>query len=161
MIASTSFLDSDFVPMAAFGRAWRFTDPKFALLPPEVLARVRPLQPAVATILNSAAATLHVVTTAKASVTIDTRLPNTPSNDTSVRDALTALEVPGATPVIVSWDGDDAVVTDWQIFVEYWDDFCYPSSDDVTVWPAILHSRDSWALAYNHYETFCYIEGAI
>ena len=58
---------------------------------------------------------------------------------------------PGPTdPVLVSWDGRTAAVTDWELFVEHWDDFCYPASDDVTILPP----GGEWVLCYRHYEVF-------
>ena len=46
----------------------------------------------------------------------------------------------------VSWRGDAAIRTTWEIFTAHWDDFCYPSSDDVVVWP----ESERWALFYFH-----------
>lgn len=60
------------------------------------------------------------------------------------------------TRVYVSWSLDLAVETRWDIFTEYWDDFCYPSSDDVTVVPA----SGTWQLSYHHYEQFDFIAGS-
>jgi len=53
-------------------------------------------------------------------------------------------------PVFVSWKVDLAVRTTWQVFTDYWESFCYPSSDDVVIWPA----SDEWVLAFYHYEQF-------
>jgi hypothetical protein len=36
---------TDFVPLAEFPLRWRFTDVRWAELPPERLARIRPLRP--------------------------------------------------------------------------------------------------------------------
>jgi len=47
-----------------------------------------------------------------------------------------------------------AIETTWSIFTEYWDAFCYPSSDDVTVVPV----TGSWRLVYYHYEQFEFYE---
>jgi len=52
--------------------------------------------------------------------------------------------------VVVSWQANLAVRTTWRVFTEYWDSFCYPSSDDVAVWPV----SEQWVLAYHHYELF-------
>jgi hypothetical protein len=52
--------------------------------------------------------------------------------------------------VTVSWDRDTALRTSWEFFTAHWDDFCYPSSDDVLVLP---DSR-SWVLRYHHEEIF-------
>jgi hypothetical protein len=52
--------------------------------------------------------------------------------------------------VLVSWRDTDAVVTRWSVFTQHWGAFCYPSSDDVTVWSA----AEEWALSYQHAELF-------
>ena len=39
----------------------------------------------------------------------------------------------GSQTVIVHWDNTTAVETTWEVFAHYWDDFCYPSSDDVDI----------------------------
>lgn len=56
--------------------------------------------------------------------------------------------------IIVSWEPDAAVLTQTNIFIKYWDEFCYPSSDDVTVWP----ENEEWILQYRHYEEFLFSE---
>src|SRR5438046_819950 len=48
--------------------------------------------------------------------------------------------------MFVSWQQEAAIPTRWEIFTEYWDDFCYPSSDDVLVWP----ESERRALFYFH-----------
>jgi hypothetical protein len=53
-------------------------------------------------------------------------------------------------PIIISWDDVLAVQSKWSIFCEYWDAFCYPSSDDVDVIPITRH----WQLRYHHWEEF-------
>jgi len=49
-----------------------------------------------------------------------------------------------AVSVYVSWSQDLAIETTWSIFTEYWDAFCHPSSDDVTV----VAVTGSWRLVY-------------
>lgn len=72
-----------------------------------------------------------------------------------VRDWLRARPVSGDTAILVSWRfSGDAVIARWHIFCKYWDDFCYPSSDDVIIWPL----SGAWALEYRHFEEFCFAE---
>ena len=52
--------------------------------------------------------------------------------------------------VILLWDESTAVLTEWDIFCDFWDDFCYPSSDDVVIYPC----SGKWLLLYDHEETF-------
>lgn len=54
--------------------------------------------------------------------------------------------------VIVSWDKDTAVVASWGVFCDYWDDFCYAASDDVSAFPVSF----DWVLFYQHGERFVF-----
>jgi len=54
--------------------------------------------------------------------------------------------------VIVSWNHHHAVLVRRDIFCDYWNDFCYPASDDVTVW----NLSEEWALMYLHDEEFVF-----
>ena len=135
---------TDFVPMAEFPLRWRFTDPRWAQLPPERLARIRPLRPARAAEF-AAWARRQCAEGAPYAVTF--RTDDAPER---VAERLRGLPPRPATPVLVSWHDEVAVLTDWELFVAHWDDFCYPSSDDVTVWPA----SGEWTLCYRHYDVF-------
>lgn len=55
--------------------------------------------------------------------------------------------------ILVSWSPDCAVVTTPYIFIKYWNDFCYPSSDDVSIWP----ENNAWFLRFFHYEEFSFV----
>lgn len=50
--------------------------------------------------------------------------------------------------IIISWEKKLALKTTKKIFIKYWTDFLYPSSDDVT----IISERTNWILFYNHCE---------
>jgi hypothetical protein len=67
-----------------------------------------------------------------------------------VRAWLTTLPVEPGASILLSWDVETAVATDWQTFLAYWDDFCYAGSDDVTVWSP----GAPWYLCYDHEEVF-------
>jgi len=45
----------------------------------------------------------------------------------------------------------------WSVFCEYWDDFCYPSSDDVN----IFLGNGEFFLRWHHYEVFEFDEGIL
>ena len=46
-----------------------------------------------------------------------------------------------------------AICVSWGVFCQYWDDFCYPASDDVTIWPL----SEEWFLIYDHSEKFFFV----
>jgi hypothetical protein len=66
---------------------------------------------------------------------------------------LQQLEAP-ETPVIVSWQLEDAVLVPWRLFAEHWDAFWYPASDDVTVFPL----SEAWVLSCDHEGTYSWRE---
>jgi predicted ATP-grasp superfamily ATP-dependent carboligase len=50
--------------------------------------------------------------------------------------------------LIISWQRKIALKTSKKIFLKYWNDFLYPSSDDVT----IISEKTNWILFYRHFE---------
>ena len=50
--------------------------------------------------------------------------------------------------LIISWQRKIALKTSKKIFLKYWTDFLYPSSDDVT----IISEKTNWILFYRHFE---------
>ena len=58
----------------------------------------------------------------------------------------------GKNEIFVSWDRETAVITSSDVFIQHWNDFCYPSSDDVTIWPKDI----SWVIQYRHHEQYSY-----
>jgi hypothetical protein len=135
--------ESDFVPLEAFPLAWRWTQESHAVLPAASLARIRPLSSERAASIAPEATELCIGG--------DTATLRSAAGDPArVREWLTALPIAPESSILASWDVETAVASDWQTFVAYWDDFCYPRSDDVTVW-----SPDAtWYLCYDHEEVF-------
>ena len=136
-----------------FPLAWRWTQTSHAVFSEEMLNSMRPLLPTeAANIQNlvrsyqSSRDRLNKVTCE--SISIDT------SKVTRDEIAKWLKQNVGneVSPVIVSWSNDLALEALWQIFNEHWDDFCYPSSDDVVIWP----NSGKWALQYFHHEQFTF-----
>jgi len=50
--------------------------------------------------------------------------------------------------LFISWNRTTCIYTTKEIFIKYWDDFCYPSSDDIT----IISELTNWVYFYNHIE---------
>lgn len=50
--------------------------------------------------------------------------------------------------IFVSWNHSTCVYTTRDIFLRYWDDFCYPSSDNLT----IISEKTNWIFFFNHIE---------
>jgi hypothetical protein len=134
--------DEDFVPLIAFRLNWRFRGRQHGAMSDGTLQRIRPLSEAAASRLGP---TVAAASQEGGSFAVTFRSDDTPA---VVRNRLRELPPAPSEIVLVSWDARTAVVTDWDCFVTYWDDFCYPSSDDVTVLPL----DGEWMVCYRHYE---------
>ena len=146
---------TDFVPLEEFQRAWRFNDSRHNVLPSAALADIRPLTTTRAAALNGPLTTACAGCYADpAKATNEVFSANSSTNEGVARTSrdLALLPVADGERVVVSWDSVDAVETSWYTFRTYWDDFCYPASDDVTISP--LDGR--WILCYHHSERFSF-----
>ncbi len=123
-----------------FPLAWRWTQSSHAILPPDVLARIRPLSSAEAAQIHQNSGFSHHRAAASCSA----------QDKSAVRNWLGRVQPDLGTMVFVSWSEDLAVEMNWDIFTRYWDDFCYSSSDDV----AIVPSAGDWRLVYYHHGQF-------
>ena len=145
---------SEFVPLEEFELAWRWTQPTHTVLPAEVLATIRPFSADRAATLGAGAGPL-----CRQRRSAEWQMSICADEDAAdnVRHQLRALDVPSDASILVSWNNRTAVATVWQTFVSYWDDFCYPSSDDVPVWP----QSGDWVLCYRHYGHFEFGRAAV
>lgn len=137
-------------PIAQFPLRWRFTDPKYNVLPDEVLQRFHPLD------AQSASELCFETRNFVSSYAINAEgFPKIDQFDTNgdvdkVREWLTDSLQNLDQAVEISWDPTTAMIVRLQDFCDYWNDFCYPGSDDVVVLPK---ARD-WVLYYFHEEAF-------
>ena len=130
-------LDLTPIPMEHFALKWRFTDPRYRVLPPVHLEQVKPLSSESSRRLWDMTMPLHKnlpftsgFFRAVESITLD-NAESTASR--AVRKWLFARGVPFKAPVYLSYQPAQAIVTTWKMVVKYWDDFWYPGSDDLTV----------------------------
>jgi hypothetical protein len=122
----------------SFPLAWRWTQATHSVFPAKVMAQITPIVQEQFEQLDEKML--------GAPESIATNLISTED----VQQWLAHRPIDPETVVTVRWSRELAVVTTWSIFAEYWDDFCYPSSDDVDVVPV---TRD-WLLQYHHWEAF-------
>ena len=142
----------DFISLNEFNLKWRFTEEKYNCLPVEDLSLIQPLSKRKAReiyrysrkFLGNASLLKSEFSTVESLQTSD--------DYEAVRDWLRAKEILPETRVAISWDKANCVITSWRVFCKYWDDFCYPSSDDILVWS----SPEDWFLYYCHHEIFEY-----
>lgn len=127
---------ADFSPLPEFGRAWRFLDPKYNVLPPAALADLHPISPNRLATMNAVLeiASARIATGLAQLTDIDAACESEEARGL-ISAALGGLPIRTDQRVIVGWDRDDIFETSWRTFCAYWGDFCYPSSDDVTIYP--------------------------
>ena len=142
------------VPMAEFALKWRFTDPKFDVLPPIHLEQIHPLDARSAgliwkfildsTVHSSApfkpAFFKHHVTTTIGDSHGD------PNEHSRIRKWLYHCEIPFDHQIFLSWQPSWAVRTTWKMLVKYWSSFYYPISDDLTV----IDESLQWCVLFHH-----------
>jgi len=130
--------------------AWRWTDADYAVLPEATLAQMQPIEQREAERLFQSSLRFLVRDSLSPQefTTIVRHSADVPAE--VGRSWLREQQPDLSAQVVVSWQQDAAIRTTWEIFTAHWDDFCYPSSDDVIVWP----ESERWALFYFHEQEF-------
>jgi hypothetical protein len=129
--------------------AWRWTDSRYAVLPEHVLTELHP-------IAEAEAQTLYDLSLSYFDK--DSLSPKFISNVVSTKHLslkegsqwLAQQRSTSENEVVLSWAPAVALRTSWAVFVEYWQEFCYPATDDLFVFP----SATDWVLRYQHEEEF-------
>ena len=124
----------------SFPLAWRWTQSSHRLIPEEVLQTLQPLESREAEVLANSSGFNELRSVIAFRTTI---------GELETRDWLKGLAVP-IQMVRISWSRETALALPWNHFCEYWNDFCYPSSDDADVF--LENGREF--LRWNHYEVF-------
>ncbi len=153
-----------------FPLAWRWTDPRHALLPPEALVRINALDAAAATSVRNrwlpCFDSRGEAIPGRFARIEKRRTDRIWNGDVDQGESALIVEVGAwlrdcepdlAVPVTVSWSHDLAVRTTWEVFTQWWNDFCYPSSDDALVVP----EKWPWLLAFHHEEWFSFCYGPV
>ena len=140
------------IPMGRFALRWRFTDPRYRVLPSTHLVQIKPIKAHAAGQLvdlisdwdplppQGQAGFAHVARTRIDAYEVD--------EVRRVRKWLFQRPLPFKQEVFVCWDRHTAAITTWKMIVRYWDVFWYPSSDDVCVFDTSL----AWLLFLWHEE---------
>jgi hypothetical protein len=120
-----------FGPIESCGLLWRWTLPSHAEFPPQVMAVIRPFTPAEALKRHNEGMARVPSTYANADARVDC---GDGTSEGEVSDWLLSLSSEREAWTVLTWDQTTAVLLPWAVFAERWSDFCYPSSDDVTIW---------------------------
>ncbi len=54
--------------------------------------------------------------------------------------------------IIALWEPEIGIALPWTILCHYWPHFCYPGSDDISIFPL----AQDWCLLYHHDDFFAY-----
>lgn len=122
-----------------FPLSWRWIGPTHADFPVEIIKTFRPLSPDVAGRLARSSPEIF----SHESLKVDAK------DVLETQRWLKNLEVSDQEVSLV-WSDVLAISLPWSIFCEYWDDFCYPSSDDID----IFLDSEKFVLRWHHYEIF-------
>ncbi len=149
---------SDFRPSDSFELWWRWANPKRVMLPESVLAQIHPLTGEKAQEIWQTElvyiselwryafdSTLEPITSSSLFEWIR-HIDISIAKIEAVQQDLTMFEPQGNQIVIVMWEPTVAVAVPWHIFYTYFWSFCYPVTDDVSVWP----TSELWGLQYHH-----------
>ncbi|QDS99233.1 hypothetical protein [Adhaeretor mobilis] len=143
---------ADLIPLEDFELCWRWRDPQYILLADEELSEITPLCPTAAQKVYSVARSFTLDSSFRLSSSlfrecVDCDTSGEPSDGRKWLERVTRSFDPSL-DIVVTWSEELAVATKLWLFVKYWDDFCYPMSDDTTVFPSEL----KWAIQYWHEE---------
>ncbi|GHU20146.1 hypothetical protein FACS189475_08550 [Betaproteobacteria bacterium] len=129
--------------------AWRWTDSQYAVLPEDALDALHPIDEVEAKQFHELA--LSCLGNDGLSSEFNSKIASTERlSSEEGSNWLTQQQPMSETEVVLSWDPTVALKTSWGIFVEYWQEFCYPASDDLVVFPL----TNNWVLLYHHEEEF-------
>jgi hypothetical protein len=129
-----------------FPLAWRWTDSRHSLLPETILSQLHPLESPDAHRSFERAQAFQ--SDGECSQIIHSAEVSDEEGRAWLRQQHGCLD----DIVTIAWSPDCVLRTSWEIFTDYWSDFCYPSSDDMAVWP----ESERWVLFYDHEEQFAF-----
>jgi len=133
------------IPVDDFSLNWRFIEN----LPLSVAGQLKPLNNIASKFLNDIIIDqqLHKDTPfKKGHFNKAEKIKITNGNDDAIREWLAALQIPSDKQVFLSWDNSTNMIAPWNLVIQYFDDFHYPSSDDLTIFDESL----SWAVLFSH-----------
>lgn len=142
----------DLLPAADSSLAWRWTRASHSLFAAEDLAQVGCFSAEAAKLVNREALNAIGRDGLMSPPTFGLRHLKVPASGERelVSGWLAGLRTGPTGEVVASWSAETALLIPWALFVRRWNDFCYPGSDDVAVFP-----RDrAWVLAYHHDDAF-------
>ena len=130
------FNPTDYGDLDTFKLSWRWTNPKYTVLPEDEYRAIRPLRPHIAEQLY---ARYYVSEATDLWRCLWSRDPMYKTKFFSeveriiTIDQIKMSEDEYETDIVIIWDPDVAAVVPWKMIQKYWDDFWY--DDDLYVFP--------------------------
>lgn len=145
--------EGDFRLIDSFPIKWRWTDLRWNKLPDNKIDKIQPLSETKAhELFQHSKQFYNFITGLTESLFENIEQINASGEEKEVQHWLSSCSLDLNQTVIVSWDGSLAALVEWKVFCEYWNDFCYPASDDVAIFPF----SEEWTLLYSHEEYFTF-----
>jgi hypothetical protein len=145
--------DSDLRSLENFSLKWRWTDERWNKLPPASLTQINPLTAEKCReIWEIQKQYLFPEGLGEEFFEKTEMIRTDTAEESEISKWLASRMGDEQEAIIVLWNKKTAVKTTSKIFCNYWDDFCYPASDDVSISPLNL----SWLLIHHHDEYFCF-----
>ncbi len=139
----------DYSSIGSFSLKWRFIKPEHTLLSEKELSLIKPINSSKSE--EVCRSTLKYFKDRVLNIDKFEKIEefDTSKDQDSVKKWLVEI-IPNDGDIIISWDNQNCVLTPKKLFCNRWDDFCYPTSDDVVILP----HDGNWVLSYAHYEQF-------
>ncbi|MBN2384654.1 hypothetical protein JXQ70_17405 [bacterium] len=119
----------DIVALTEFSLLWRWTQETHAKFTDDELASIKPIRPG-----KAAAIYEQIVAIALAPSRPEDRIVTNDDIDTPVVSKWLEDRIPrGDSDVLLLWNRQTAALVPRRLFIDRWDDFWYPSSDDLSV----------------------------
>lgn len=141
----------EIIPIKDFDLRWRWEKSNSPTISTSEIEQIQPVSEAESKRLNKVINYFRLEYNLRDKYTQTGWIRASSSNDADIeqfRNKLTSILEPWNEGVIVTWNRATTLKTTKAIFIKYWDDFCYPSSDDVT----IISEETKWIMFYQHFE---------
>ena len=136
------------IPFKDFELKWRWDETHNPDISDSDIAQLQPLSETESKRLNKVISHFEKKDTLSRLFTQSDWISANSEKPEQFRMQLASIVEPWKEGVIVTWNNTTTLRTTKEIFQKYWDDFCYPSSDDVT----IISEKTNWIMFYSHSE---------
>lgn len=147
-----SLEESDFKLFKDFPLSWRFTEQKYNILPQDILDKIKPLNESKTSMLYKEFVSIfwHDYSLNKHKAEIISKIDIENSNEIEVEKWLKNIITNSVGKIVIYWihpgGADTSLITEADVFCDYWDDFYY-GSDEILIWPV----TENWLIHLFHH----------